>query len=169
MILVLVKSRSCKSPNLGCAGAKSPGWFDVSPKSSAYDVMHEWVHWWSCQSPVAHSCSLLNHLNSLHRGMLKFNAVFDAYSLFYSQLFWMWWPHATHAHSVASTAPLTSTVKSSLFTHVHSSPLCLAARLHDAVQTVLIILTMVGLFPDRPQMFTEGGVGARKNSNRWNY
>ena len=38
-------------------------------------------------------------------------------------------PHSTHAHSTASTAPLTSTVKSSLFTHAHSSPLSLAARL----------------------------------------
>ena len=39
----------------------------------------------------------------------------------------MWRWHSTHAHSV--TPPLTSTVKSLLFTHAHSSPL-LAARLH---------------------------------------
>ena len=43
--------------------------------------------------------------------------------------------------------PLTSTVKSSMFTHVHSSPLSLAAM--DVVQTVLVILMMAGLFPDR--------------------
>ena len=30
--------------------------------------------WWSCQSPVAHSCGLLNHLNSFHRGMFKLKA-----------------------------------------------------------------------------------------------
>ena len=30
-------------PNLGCKGAQSPGWFDVSPKNSAGDVIHEWV------------------------------------------------------------------------------------------------------------------------------
>ena len=28
-------------PNLGCRGAESSGWFDVSPKNSARDVMHE--------------------------------------------------------------------------------------------------------------------------------
>ena len=43
--------------------------------------------------------------------------------------------------------PLTSTVKLSLFTHAHSSPLFLAARLHQCC--ILIILTMAGLFPDR--------------------
>ena len=45
--------------------------------------------------------------------------------------------------------PLTSTLQSSLFTHVHSSPLSLAARLHWCCT---VILTMVGLFPDRPHM-----------------
>ena len=39
-------------------------------------------------------------------------------------------PHSTHAHSMASTAPLTSTVKVSLSVHVHSSPPALAARFH---------------------------------------
>ena len=34
LILVLGKARSCKAPNLGCRGTESPGWFDVSPKSS---------------------------------------------------------------------------------------------------------------------------------------
>ena len=44
--------------------------------------------------------------------------------------FWMQWPHSTHAHSTASTDLLTSTVKSSLFMHAHSSPLSLASKLH---------------------------------------
>ena len=33
VILVLGKARSCRVPNLGCSGAESPGWFDVSQKS----------------------------------------------------------------------------------------------------------------------------------------
>ena len=37
----------------------------------------------------------------------------------------MWWPHSSHAH-----LSVPSTVKSSLFTHAHCSPPCLAARLH---------------------------------------
>ena len=37
-------------------------------------------------------------------------------------------------------------VKLSLFTHAHSSPLALAARLHRFAQTIHIALTMTGLF-----------------------
>ena len=39
---------------------------------------------WSCQSPVAHSCGLLNHPNSFSGGIFKLNAKFDADLLFYS-------------------------------------------------------------------------------------
>ena len=38
------KSQSHRAPNLGCRGAESPGWFDVLPKHSAWDVMHEQAH-----------------------------------------------------------------------------------------------------------------------------
>ena len=63
--------------------------------------------------------------------------------------FRMQW-HTVHTtHSVASTAPLTSTVKSSLFAHVHFSPLLLVARYINNTQTVLSIWTMVVLSPDR--------------------
>ena len=41
VVLVLGKARSHRAPNLGCRGAESPGWFDVSPKNSARDVVHE--------------------------------------------------------------------------------------------------------------------------------
>ena len=58
---------------------------------------------------------------------------------------------SAHAHSTASM-PLTSTGKSSLFTHEHSSPLSLAASLHQWCTTVLSVLTMAGLFPDRPHI-----------------
>ena len=43
----------------------------------------------------------------------------------------MWRPHSTHAHSIVSSTHLTCTVKSSLFTRAHSSPLSLVARLHQ--------------------------------------
>ena len=72
VILVLGKNRS--APNLSCRGIESPGWFDVLPKNSSQDVISAWagiLWWWSCQSLVAHSCSLRNHLNSFHRGMFK--------------------------------------------------------------------------------------------------
>ena len=41
MILVLGKARSHRAPNLGCMEAESPGSFDVLPKNSARDVMHD--------------------------------------------------------------------------------------------------------------------------------
>ena len=47
--------------------------------------------------------------------------------------------------------PSTSIVNLSLFMHAHSSPLSLAARLHQCHANCSIILTMAGLFPDRPQ------------------
>ena len=43
VILVFGKARSCRAPKLGFRGAESPGWFDVSPQNSAWDVMHEQV------------------------------------------------------------------------------------------------------------------------------
>ena len=93
------------------------------------DVWAGMLSWWSCQSPVSHSCGLLNHLvssgecSSFTQNLMKICALL-------AQSFWMWWPHTTYAHSMASTAPPTSTVKFSLFTHAHSSPTSLAARLY---------------------------------------
>ena len=89
------------------------------------------LSWWSCQSPVARSCSLLNHLNSFRRGMFKLNTKFDADSLLY--LLSQFECDSRTVHMLTQwhlLSPLTSTGKSSLFTHVCSSPLSLAARLH---------------------------------------
>ena len=44
MIWVLGKARSHRAPNLGCRGAESSGWFDVSQRNSAQDTIHEQVH-----------------------------------------------------------------------------------------------------------------------------
>ena len=89
------------------------------------------LSWWSCQSPVAHSCSLLNHPNSFCGGMFKLNAKSDVDSLFYLLSHFECDGHTVHMLTQWHLLPpLTSTVKSSLFTHVHSSPLSLAARLH---------------------------------------
>ena len=90
------------------------------------------LSWWRCQSPIAHSCSLLNHLNSFHGGMFKLNTKFDTDSLLY-----LLSDFECDFHTVSMLTewhllpPLTSTVKSSLFTHAHSSPLSLAAKLHQ--------------------------------------
>ena len=80
VILGLGKARNHRAPYLGCRGAESPRWFDVSPKKLCmrYDAWAGTLLWWSCQSPDVHSCGLLNHLNSFCRGMFKLTAKFDA-------------------------------------------------------------------------------------------
>ena len=76
-------------------------------------------------------CGLLNHPNSFYGGMFKLNTKSDADS----------WLHLLsqvecNGHTVHMLTqwhllpPLTGTVKSSLFTHAHSSLLSLAAKLH---------------------------------------
>ena len=81
---------------------------------------------------VAHSRCLLIHPNSFHRGMLKLNAKLDADCLL------CWLSHfESDGHTVHMLIqqrlppPPTSTVKSSLFMHEHSSPLSLPVRLHS--------------------------------------
>ena len=75
VILILGKARSHRAQNLAYRGPESPGWFDVLPKELCRrrDEQVDVLLWWSCQSPVAHSCSILNHLNSFCGGMFKLN------------------------------------------------------------------------------------------------
>ena len=108
VILVLGKARSCRIPNLGCRGAEPPGWFDVLPKNSAWDLMHERA---CCHDEVAHhqlpipaAFWIARIVSAEECSRLTQNLM--QISLLYSlKSFWMWWPHSTHAHSMASTAP----------------------------------------------------------------
>ena len=89
------------------------------------------LSWWNCQPPVAHSCGLLNNLNSVYGEMSKLNAKSDADLLLYSLRHFECDGHTVHMLTQQCLLPsLTSTMKLSLFIHVHSSPLSLAARLH---------------------------------------
>ena len=97
-------------------------------------MIHEWVccrdEATSHQLPIA-EVFLLNHPNISHGGMFKLDTKFDADSLLYSLSHFEFDSHTVHMFTQQRLpSPLTSTVRSSLFTHVHSSPLSLAARLH---------------------------------------
>ena len=128
VILVLGKARSHRVPNLGYRDAESPGWLDVSPTHPAEGLLS----WQSCQSPIAHNCGFLNHLNTFCRAMFKLNAKFDTGLLLYSLSHFECNGHTVHILTQQHLPPtLTSTVKLSLFMHVHSSPLSLAARFHQ--------------------------------------
>ena len=130
VILVLGKARGRSEPNLSCRGAESPEWFDISPKNSARDMMHEHVRCCdeaaNIQLPIAVAFWIIwivsaEECSSFTQNLMQIHC--STCSL------WVWQPHSTHAHTMASTPPLTRIVKT-LFTHVYSSPLSLAARLH---------------------------------------
>ena len=109
------------------------------------------LSWWSCQSPVAQSCSLLNHLSSFPGGLFKLNTRFDADSLLYLLSHFECDNHTVHMFTQQHLVPpLTRTVKLSLFTHVHTVHSPWLPGYADVTQTILIILTMAGLFLDGP-------------------
>ena len=109
------------------------------------------LSWWSCQSPVAHSYGLLNHLNSFCGGMYKLNSKFDADLLLYLL-----------SHFECETTQYTCSLNSVYCYHWlvqwshHYSCMCIPVHSPwlpgyiNVVQTILIILTMIRLFLDRP-------------------
>ena len=128
-IAVFEKARSFRASNLGCRGHWVTWviWCFTKILCRRCDAWVGVLSWWSCQSPVAHSCSLLNYLNSFHGGMFKLDSKFDADSLFYSLSHFEYDGHIVPMFTQQCLPPLlTSTVKSSLFVHAHSSPLSLA-------------------------------------------
>ena len=90
--------------------------------------MHEWAHYCdkaaNHQLPIAVAFWIIQIVSIEECPSLMQNLMQICCS---THLFWMQWPHSTHAHSMASTTTMNSTAKS-LFTHAHSSPLSLAAR-----------------------------------------
>ena len=112
------------------------------------------LSWWSCQSPVVHSCGFWNYLTHFCGGMFKLNAKFGEDSLLYSGSHFACDGHTVHMLIQGCLPPLlTSTVKLSLFMHAHSSPLFLAARLCPWLTKCSCYIIMAWLFPDRPCMY----------------
>ena len=115
-------------------GAESPGWFDVCLKTSAWDVMHEWacccdeaanhqlpigVAFWINGIVSVEECSnLMQNLKQIHCSTCC-SVIVNAMATQY-----------TYSLNSISHPLLTSTVKSSLFTHAYSSPISLVASLH---------------------------------------
>ena len=96
--------------------------------------------------------------------MFKFNTKFVADSLLYSLSHFECDGHTVHMLTQQHLPlPLSSTVKSSLFTHAHSRPLSWLPDYIDVMQTVLVILTMVGLFPNRPHTHTHTHIHTQWN------
>ena len=150
------ESQKSQAANLGCRGAWSPGWFDVlfaKILCKRFDAWAGALLWWSCQSPVAHSCGLLNYANSFCGGMFKLNAKFDADLLLYSL-----YSLILNVMATQYTCSLNGVYCSHwlvLWSH-HYSHICIPVHspwlpgYTDVTCTILVILTVAGLFPDRP-------------------
>ena len=152
MTLALGKARSSRPQNLGCRGAESSGWFDVSPKTlcTRHNAWVDILLWRSCQSPIAHSCSLLNHLNSSEEECLSLPQ--NLMQIHCST-------HSVILNGMATqyTCSLNSIYRPHWLVHWsdHCSRMCIPVHFPwlpgyiDVVITILIILTMAGLFPDK--------------------
>ena len=132
VILVLGKARSHRG-QIRAAGGLSHLGVLVFPPKTAQDVRHERVRCHdeaaSHQLPIAVAFWIVQIV--FPGGMFKLNRKFDADWLLYSLSHFECPGHTVHMHTQRHLLPpLTSAVKSSSFTHVHSSPLSLAARLH---------------------------------------
>ena len=113
------------------------------------------LSWWSCQSPFAHSCGLLNHLDSFCRGMFKLttkfgadscstcsvilNAIATEYTCSFNVLYhphWLiqWSFHCSHMHIPVHSPWLPAYI--------------------NVTQTILVISTMIEVFLDRPYILT---------------
>ena len=111
-------------------------WYFTKKLCMRRDVCTGALSWWSCQSPVAHSCSLLNHLNSFRGRMFKINTKFDADSLLCS-LNGVYHPHwlvQWSRHCPRTRIPVCSPWLPGYI---------------DATQSVLVILILGVLFLDR--------------------
>ena len=149
VILLLGKARSHRVTNLGCRGSESPGWFDVLPKNSSQNMNHErvcchdeaanhqlpiaaasWIIWIvsveECPSLMQnlmqiHCCTLLGHFEcDSHTVHMLNGGVYRPHWLV------QWSHHCSRMHIP-----------------VHSPWL---PRYTDVAQTVLLMLTIVGLF-----------------------
>ena len=150
-LLIAAHTRSTFSGVPLVAGPPECGSLSIDSWPSLKHLCHTFI----CAALIAVPKSLLIHPNRLRREMFKLNAKFDEDSLLYLLSHFECDSHTVHMltqqHLLPPLTSTVSTLKPSLFTHVHSSPHSLAARLHQCAQTVLIILTMTGLFLDRPR------------------
>ena len=137
--------------NLGGRGAESPGWFNVWPKNCARDMVHEQARcrdeaanhelpitaaFESCDISTEERSSLTQNLMqiccSIHSVILNTMATQDTCSLnsiYHPKWLVQWWHHFSCMHIPVHSPWLPGYI--------------------NLMQTVLIILTVVGLFPDR--------------------
>ena len=134
LALFLGKPRSRRTPNLGCRVPESTGWLDVPPKNSAQDMMHEQAH--CCdeaanhQLPIAEASWIIQIVSMEECSSLTQNLVqicCSAHSVILNAMATLY----TCSLNSMYSPPMISTVKLSLFMHVHPWPLFLVSRFHQ--------------------------------------
>ena len=117
-----------------------------------HDALGGMLLWWNCQSPVVHSCGLLNPLNGFCRGKFKLNAKFYAESLLCSLSNFECDGHTVHSSCNGIYHPHWLAQWSHHFSHI-CIPVCsLWMPVTSMLQTILITWTMVEHFPQRPHI-----------------
>ena len=152
VILVLGKVRSHTEPNLGCRGVELPGWFAVSLKISAQDMMQEQV---CCHNEAA------NHQLPIAEAFgITWTVSAEECSSFTQSCMEI----CCSTHSIILKAIVTQYTCSLngiycphwlvQWNH-HYSPMCIPIHslwlpgYINVSQTIFVILTMVGHLPDR--------------------
>ena len=125
------------------------------------DIWKGMLSWWSCQSSVAHSCGLLKHqIVSVEECSSLTKTLVHIYCIYLLSHF------ECDGHTVHKlnqwllSPPLISTVKSSLFTHAHPSPLPLAARLHQCGANHSCYINNGWTFSGQTSLYTTYGAPA---------
>ena len=155
VIFIWGKARSLGAPNVDCSGAELSGWHDVLPKNSAWDVMHEQAcccdeaashqlpvaaAFWTIGIASTEECSnLTENLMRIRCSTrsVTLNATVTQYTRSLNSIYCPHW--------LVQWSHLCSHV----CIPVHSPWL---PGYISVVQTILIILTMAGLFLDRPHV-----------------
>ena len=144
---------------MGCRGAESPGWFDISQKNCEWDPMHEQVHccdesanhrlpivttFWIIQIVSKKECclwgggklSLMQNLKQIHCSShsVVLNAMAIEYICLLKGIYFPYWLVQWSHHCSCICIPIHSPWLPSYI---------------SAAQIILDILTMVGLWPDR--------------------
>ena len=152
------KARSRRVPNLGYRGAESPGWFGVLIKISARDVMHERSHWpneaANHQLPMAVAFWIIwifstQECSSLMQNLMQIRCFTSSVIL-----------NETATQYTCSLNSVYHPHWLVQWSHHHS---CMHIAVYfpwllgyiSVTQTILIILTMTGVFPDRPHTHTD--------------
>ena len=147
----LGKARSCRAPSLGYWGAESPGWFDVSSKYSAGDMMWERVH---CDEAASHQLPI-----AVAFWIIRIVSVEECSSLLQKLM----QIHCSTCPVILSSTATQYTCSLNRIFHphwlvqwsCHCSCMCIPGHSPwlpgdiDVWQTILVILTMTGLLLDR--------------------